>query len=83
MVDTSVELVVRIGEIRWSGRPIEYDFKLMGDQDGALMVSLNIENVAKRDAFQRSTITGLVLTPEGDFHAYNAKFAIQLVRSGD
>jgi len=55
----------------------------MGDQDGALMVSLNIENVAKRDAFQRSTITGLVLTPEGDFHAYNAKFAIQLVRSGD
>jgi hypothetical protein len=30
---------------------------------------------------QRSNITGLVITPEGEFHAYNVKFASHFIRA--
>lgn len=44
-------------------------------------MSLKINNDANDDTFQRSNITELVVTPEGDFLAYNVKFASQFVRT--
>ena len=55
----------------------------MSKIDGALTVSLKINDEANEDTFERSNITGLVITPEGEFHAYNVKFASHFVRASD
>ena len=81
--DPSSELVVRGGEVSCFGQTVEYDYKLVGEDDGALTVSLKISDGTNEDTFQRSNITELVVTPEGDFHAYNVKFASQFVRAAD
>jgi hypothetical protein len=78
--DPSCELIVSGGEVSCFGQTVEYDYKLAGEDDGALTVSLKINDEANEDTFQRSNITELVVTPEGDFHAYNVKFASQFVR---
>ena len=79
--DPSVELVVRGGEITCFGHIVEYDYKEIEEEDGALTVSLRIDNEADEDAFQRANITGLVITPEGEFHTYNVKSANQFERA--
>ncbi len=79
--DPSSELIVDDGEITCFGRRVEYDYKEIVDQDGALTVSLGIDDEANEDTFQRANVTGLVITPEGDLHAYNVKFAAQFVRA--
>ena len=79
--DASFELVISGGEVRCFGQTVEYDYKLIKEIDGAISVSLKINNEADEDTFQRSNITGLVVTPEGEFHAYNVKFACQFVRA--
>ena len=71
------------GEVACFGQTVEYDYKLVERVDGAVTVSLKISDETKEDTFRRSNITGLVVTPEGDFHAYNVKFAIQFVRASD
>ena len=81
--DASSELIVTGGEITCFGRPVEYDYKEIVEQDGALTVSLGVDDEAREDTFQRANITGLVITPEGEFHAYNVKFATQFVRTSD
>lgn len=81
--DTSVELVIDGGEVACFGRTVEYDCKLIEEEDGALTVSLMVNNAADEDTFQRSNITGLVITPEGTFHAYNVTFASEFVRTSD
>jgi hypothetical protein len=78
--DPSSELVVSGGEVSFLGHIVEYDYKLIGKDDGALTVSLKVNDATKEDTFQRSNITELVVTPEGDFHAYNVRFASQFVR---
>lgn len=77
--DSSPELVVSGGEVRCFGRSVEYDYKLLGEEEGALTVSLNIENEADEDSFQRSNISELVLTPGGVLCGYNVKFASRFV----
>ncbi|PXA84295.1 hypothetical protein DMC47_40910 [Nostoc sp. 3335mG] len=79
--DKTSELVVNGGEITCFGKAVEYDYKIIRSEDDALMVSLKIENEANEDAFQHANITELVITPEGDFHAYNTQFASQFVRA--
>src|SRR5688500_328365 len=79
--EPSSELIVNDGEITCFGRFVEYDFKEIDEVDGARTVSLKINDEANEDAFQRSNITELVLTPEGEFHVYNVKFASQFVRA--
>ena len=79
--DPSSELVVEGGEITCFGLRVEYDYKEVVHPDGALTVNLAIDDEANEDAFQRANVTGLVITPEGDFHAYNVKFAAQFVRA--
>jgi hypothetical protein len=79
--DASSELIVNGGEITCFGRPVEYDYKEIIEEDGALTVSLGVDDGAGDDTFQRANITGLVITPRGEFHAYNVKFAARFVRT--
>ena len=79
--DASCELVISDGEITCFGQTVQYDFKEVGEDDGATTVSLRIDNEANEDEFQRANITELVWTPEGEFHAYNTQFASQFVRA--
>jgi hypothetical protein len=78
--DPSASLIVEGGEIICFGQVVEYDYKEIKLEDGALAVSLGIDDETNEDSFQRANITELVVTPEGEFHAYNVKFATQFVR---
>ena len=80
--DPTVKFTVCGAEIICFGRAIEYDYKEFHEDDGALTVSLKVNDEAQEESFQRRNITGLVITPEGEFHAYNVKFASHLVRAG-
>ncbi|WP_294334903.1 hypothetical protein [uncultured Sphingomonas sp.] len=75
------ELIIEGGEVIWFGRPVLYDYKLIGNDDNTLTVSLKVNDEALEDTFQRSNETELVVTPEGEFHAYNVKFASQFERA--
>jgi hypothetical protein len=81
--DPSSELIVRGGEVVCFGQTVAYNYKLVGKQEGALTVSLKIDDEAGEDSFQRSNVTELVITPDGEFHAYNVKFASQFERAED
>lgn len=78
--DRTSELIVQGGEVICFGKVVAYDYKLIGTDDGALTVSLKIDDETMEDTFQRANITELVITPEGDFHAYNVKFASRFER---
>jgi len=69
------------GEVAYSGQTVEYEYKLVGQADGAVTVSLKVNDDTKDDTFQRSNITELVITPDGELHAYNVKFASQFARA--
>jgi len=77
------ELVIDVGEVTCFGQIVEYDYKLIDEDDGALSVSLKVKDEAREDDFQRANFTELVITPEGEFHAYNVKFASQFSRASD
>ena len=79
--DESSELIVEGSEIRCFGVSVEYDYKVIDENEGALSVSLKIDDEGREDSFQRSNITELVITPDGEFHAYNVKFAAQFVEA--
>ncbi|HEY6815903.1 MAG TPA: hypothetical protein VI168_10225 [Croceibacterium sp.] len=74
-------LLVDGGEVTCFGQAVEYDYKLLDEDDGAVTVSLKLDDEAGEDEFQRANITELVVTPDGEFHAYNVKFASQFVRA--
>ncbi len=78
--DSTGELVVSGGEITCFGHVVEYDYKEIREVDGALLVSLKIDDRDNEDTFQRANITELVITPDGEFHAYNVKFSSRFVR---
>lgn len=78
--DAGSELIVDGGEVTCFGNVVAYDYKLVDRVDGALTVSLKIDDEAKEDSFQRANITELVITPEGELHAYNTKSASQFER---
>jgi hypothetical protein len=79
-VDDGSILIVNGGEITCFGQVVEYDYKEIEKVDGALTVTLGINDEAQVDTFQRANITGLVISPEGDFLAYNLKFGCEFVR---
>ncbi|KSB91334.1 hypothetical protein AS593_03920 [Caulobacter vibrioides] len=77
--DPSVELIVSGGEIVWQGRVVDYDTKEVTREEGGLTVTLDASGWERREALQRS-ITGLVITPEGEFQIFNPKFATTFER---
>lgn len=79
--DASSELVIQGGEITCFGASVEYDYKEIVQTDGALTVALGINDESQQDSFERTNITGLVISPEGDFLVYNVKFGARFIRS--
>jgi hypothetical protein len=77
------ELRIAGGEIDCFGAPVDYDYKEIASIDGALSVELHANDSGDEDSFQRANITGLVITPEGDFLGYNAKSGYRFVRAAD
>ncbi|SEA30797.1 hypothetical protein [Paraburkholderia sartisoli] len=77
--DPLSELVVNGGEIICFGTVVNYDHKIIVAEDGALAVSLGVDEDFRLDDFQRENITGLVMTPEGRFLVYNVKFGLEFV----
>ena len=75
------QLVINGGKIVCFGKLVDYDFKLINQVAGAITVSLKIDDPTNEDTFQRANITELVITPDGEFHAYNVKFSSQFVHS--
>lgn len=78
--DASSKLIIDGGKVTCFGQLVAYDYKLIVSDDDALTVSLKILDEASEDVFQRTNITELVITAEGDLHAYNVKFASQFGR---
>lgn len=80
--EPSSELIVQGGEVFCFEQAVLYNYKLIDTIDGALTVSLKIDDETREDTFQRSNTTELVITPEGDCHAYNVKFSSQFGKVG-
>jgi hypothetical protein len=78
--DPHSELVVDGGEITCFGTVVNYDHKVIVEEDGALTVSLGVDDDSRLDDFQRENITGLVMAPEGRFLVYNVRFGLEFVR---
>ncbi|HTJ10184.1 MAG TPA: hypothetical protein VL393_10910 [Candidatus Binataceae bacterium] len=80
-IDDGNQLTVAGGEVTYAGKAVDYDYKLVESEDGALTVSLKVEDSSREDAFQRENVTELVITPDGEFHAYNVNFDSQFERA--
>ncbi|MGV3553121.1 hypothetical protein [Rhizobium sp.] len=78
--DPGSTLVVHGDEVTCFGVAVDYDYKEINMIEGALTVGLRVADAARQDDFARANITDLVITPEGEFLAYNVKFGIGLVR---
>lgn len=78
--DLSSLLIVDGGKVTCFGQAVAYDYKEAGKVDGALTVSLKINDETQEDSFQRANVSELVISPEGNFFAYNVKFACEFVR---
>jgi len=78
--DQLSELVVDGGQITCFGTAVNYDHKIIVAEDGALTVSLGVDEDSRLDDFQRENIIGLVMTPEGRFLVYNVRFGLEFVR---
>ncbi|QVM83358.1 hypothetical protein [Novosphingobium decolorationis] len=78
--DPASELFIKGGEIVCFARVIDYDYMVVATDDGALTVSLKLNDAAAEEAFQRANVTELVMTPDGELHAYNVRFASQFQR---
>ncbi|WP_200929629.1 hypothetical protein [Burkholderia sp. lig30] len=78
--DLHSALVVDGGEITCFGAVVNYDHKVVIEENGAFNVSLGINDESRLDDFQRENIAGLLITPEGRFLAYNVRFGLEFVR---
>ncbi len=77
----AAELIVIGSDITCFGARVEYDIhEDLVHEDGATTVSLRPAADVDENAFQRANVTELVVTPEGEFHAYNVKFSSRFVR---
>lgn len=79
--ERDVEVAISGGEVVAFGRPVDYDTKTIEHVDGAVVVTLEVADPDREDAFVRENIVGLVITPDGEFHVYNVKFGMQLERA--
>ena len=76
--DPSSTLNIDGAEISCLGASVDYDFMEINEIEGALTVVLRVSDPSREDDFQRANITGLVISPEGDFFAYNTRFSLHL-----
>lgn len=58
--DPASQMIIQGGEVTCFGKRVDYDYKLVGTNSGALIVSLKIDDEEREDTFQRANITELV-----------------------
>lgn len=80
-IDDGSELVVDGFDVSFVGNAVRHDFFILEEEGGALSVTLGIDDPAGEDTFQRENLTGLVIDPEGQFHAFNTRFGVTLERA--
>ena len=80
-IDDDYELVVDGFDVSYQGVPVRHDFFEVVQEDGALTVELGIDDASQEDSFQRENINGLVIDPDGQFHAYSVKIASTFERA--
>jgi hypothetical protein len=79
--DPSSRLIIDGAEIICLGASVDYDFKEISEVEDALSVQLHVSDPSREDDFQRANITGLVISPEGEFLAYNTRFSMHLIKA--
>lgn len=79
--DGHSELVISGGEISCLGKIVDYDYKEITREDGALTVNLCVNDDKDEDAFHRANLIGLAITPEGDFLGWNVKWGARFARA--
>src|ERR1041385_1114054 len=79
--DPSYVVEIRGGEVTYGGGRSEYDWKEVTRGEDVVLVEFGIDDEWDEDAFARSSVNGLALTPDGMLNMWNVKFACQLVRS--
>jgi len=79
-VDEGCALVVDGFDVSYRDIPVAHDFFHVTETEGALTVSLGVDDPQREDSFQRENIAGLVIDPEGRFHGYNTRFAATFER---
>ncbi|WP_205910426.1 hypothetical protein [Rhizobium sp. FKL33] len=78
--DDSYTVSIQGSRIEVMGTSVVYDSWRLIREDGAMTVELHVNNPAEEDDFQRRNITGLVISPEGEFFVYNVKYSMALRR---
>ena len=79
--EPGAELIVDGSSVTYRGQAVWHDHFTVSQVDGALCVDLGIDDADRLDSCARDNVTNLVIDPEGNFHAYNVKFAAQFVRA--
>lgn len=78
--DPNSELIIASGEVIYQGAAVDYEFKEIGEVEGALTVNFRVADPQQEDSFQRENIIGLALTSDGELHAWSVKFAATFTR---
>lgn len=78
--DGSYTVSIHGSRIEVMGISVVYDSWRLIREDGATTVELHVDDAAEEDDFQRRNITGLVISPEGEFLVYNVKYSMALRR---
>ena len=79
--EPAAEMVIDGSSVIYCGQAVEHDHFMVSQVDGALCVDLGIDDADRLDSFARDNVTNLVIDPDGNFHAYNVKFAAQFERA--
>lgn len=74
------KLVVDGFDVTYRGQAVRHDHFTVEQQDGALVVDLGVDDASRKDSFQRENVTGLVIDPDGEFHAFNTRFGSSFER---
>lgn len=78
--DADGVLTVEGFDVSYRGMSVAHDFFRIEEADGALNVTLGVDDPAREDSFVRENLAGLVIDPEGQFHAYNTHFGVTFER---
>ena len=79
--EPGAELVIDGSSVTYCGQAVQHEHFVVSQVDGAVCVDLGIDHADRADSFARDNLTNLVIDPDGNFHAYNVKFAAQFMRA--
>ena len=80
VADVGGVLLIEGFDVSYRGVAVTHNFFRIAEQDGALNVTLGVDDPTREDSFARENLTGLVIDPEGQFHAWNTRFGATFER---